>query len=173
MGLNSSPHESCLLSSILDNPSYPQNISKAQSQLHVGLYVDDFVFYSSDPTHEALFKTLLQEHIQVYFIGDVNYFLGTAFNYIQQKDGNISVNLCQSELTEFTDHPLSVQSANKVPNMTPYCSSFPIDSIPPFDPLDNYLPIQRQVYQRIVGCTNWLATCTRTDIAPILTFIAS
>ena len=99
MGLKASPHYPCILSGILDNPSFPKTISETQSQLHVGLYVDNFVFYSSDPTQEALFKTLLQGHIQVYFMGDVDYFLGTALICIHHKEGNISVHLCQSEFT--------------------------------------------------------------------------
>ena len=99
MGIKASPHGPCLLPGILDNPSSHQTISEAQSQLHVGLYVDDFVLYSSDPTQQALFKTLLQEHIQVNFMGDVNYFLGTAFTWIQHKDVNISVHICQSAFT--------------------------------------------------------------------------
>ena len=74
MGLKASPHYPCILSGIIDNPSSPKTISEAQSQLHVGLYVENFVIYSSDPTQEALFKTLLQGHIQVYFMGDVDYF---------------------------------------------------------------------------------------------------
>ena len=57
--------------------------------------------------------------------------------------------------------------------MTPHCSVFPIDSIPPVEPLDTDLPFQRQVNQSIVGFINWLATCTRPDIAPALTFLAS
>ena len=56
--------------------------------------------------------------------------------------------------------------------MTPYRSGFPIDFIPPVDPLDPDLPRQRQVYQSIVGCINWLATCTRTDISLVLTFLS-
>ena len=63
MGLNPSPHDPCILYDVLANPSSPDTISAFQPQIHVGLYVDDFVFYSSDPTQEALFKTLLQEHI--------------------------------------------------------------------------------------------------------------
>ena len=74
MGLKASPHDPCLLSGMIDNPSSPQTIPEAQSQLHVGLYVGNFVFYSSYPTQEDLFKTLLQEHIQVDFMGDVDYF---------------------------------------------------------------------------------------------------
>ena len=60
MGLKALPHDPCLLYGVLDNPSSPQTISEAQYKLHVGLYVDDFVFYSSDPTQEALLKTLIQ-----------------------------------------------------------------------------------------------------------------
>ena len=57
--------------------------------------------------------------------------------------------------------------------MTPYRPGFPIYSIPPVEPLDPDLPSQRQVYQSIVVCINWLATCTHPDISPVLTFIAS
>ena len=74
MGLKASPHDTYLLSGILENPNSHETISENQSQLHVVLYVDDFVFYSSDPAQEVLFQTLLQEHIQVDFMGDVNYF---------------------------------------------------------------------------------------------------
>ena len=104
MGLKACPHDPCLLYGILDNLSSPQTMSEAQSQLQVGLYVDDFVFYSSNPTQEALFQTLLQKHIQVDFMGDVDYCLGTAFTWIQHKDVNIYVHLCQSAFTEFTAH---------------------------------------------------------------------
>ena len=146
MGLKSSPHAPCLLSGVLEDSNSQKTISKDQSQLHVGLYVDDFVFYSSDPAQEVLFKKLLQEHIQVDFMGDVDYFLGTAFTWLQHKDGNISVQLCQSAFTEFTAHRFSVQSVNKVPNMTPCRSGFPINSIPPVDLLDPDLNRRRQVY---------------------------
>ena len=101
MSLKASPHDPCLLSGILENPTSHKTISEAQSQLHVGLYVDDFVFYSSDPTHEALFQTLLQEHIQVDFMGDVDHFLGTAFVWLQHIDSNIYVHLCHSAFNKF------------------------------------------------------------------------
>ena len=44
MGLKDSPHYPRLLSDVISNPSYPETISEAQYQLHVGLYVNDFVF---------------------------------------------------------------------------------------------------------------------------------
>ena len=93
MGLNPSPHYPCLLSGVLANPSTPDTISAVQFQLHVCLFINNFVFYSSDPTQEDIFKTLLQEHMQVGFMGDVDYFLVTACTWIKHKDGNISVHL--------------------------------------------------------------------------------
>ena len=106
-------------------------------------------------------------------MGNVYYFLGTVFTWIQHSDVNISVNLCQSEFTEFTDHRFSFHTVNKVINMTPYCYGFPIDSIPTVYPPDTDILRQKQVYQSIVGCINWLATCNLPDISPALIFPAS
>ena len=107
-------------------------------------------------------------------MGDVDYFLGTAFTWLQHKYGKIYVYLCQSAFTELTAHWFSVQSANKVPNMTPYRFGFPIDSIPPVDPLNPDINHQQQLYLKtFFGCINWLATCTCPNIATFLTFNAS
>ena len=94
MGINPSPHDPCLLSGTLTNPSSPTCTPQLQYQLHVELYVGDFVFYSSDPDQEELFKTLLQEHIKVYFMGTVYYFLSTELNWIQCDNDSIYVNIC-------------------------------------------------------------------------------
>ena len=57
--------------------------------------------------------------------------------------------------------------------MTPYRSGLPIDAIPHPDANDPDLKRRTKVYQSIVGSINWLATCTRPDISPVLTFLAS
>ena len=69
MYLNPSPHDPCLLYGVPSNTYSPDTIYIVQSHLHIGLYVDDFVFYYSDTTKEALLKKLLQEHTKVNFIG--------------------------------------------------------------------------------------------------------
>ena len=101
IGLKFSTHDPCLLSIIIDKPTSHKTISEDQSQLHVGLYVDDFVLYSLDPAQEALFHTLLQEHIQVDFMGYVKYFLWNLFTWVQNKGGNMYVHICQSAFTKF------------------------------------------------------------------------
>jgi hypothetical protein len=57
--------------------------------------------------------------------------------------------------------------------MTPYRSGIPIDSIPAADPKDPDLKRRTKVYQSIVGSINWVATCTRPDVSPVLSFLAS
>ena len=89
MGINPSPRDPYLISGVHTKPSYPIFTSDLQSKLHAGLYVNNFVFYSSYPSQEDPFKTLLQDHIQVDFMVNVDYLLGTAFTWIQHADGNI------------------------------------------------------------------------------------
>ena len=98
-----------------------------QSQLHDGLYVDDFVFYLYDPSQEELLKNLIQYQIQVDLRINIDCFLGTEINCLQHTDGNIAVHLCQSAFPEFNTYHFSVHGANKLPNMTPYSSGFLID----------------------------------------------
>ena len=81
--------------------------------------------------------------------------------------------MCQSAFTDFTAHRFGVDKYNLTPNMTPYRSGLPIDSIPPPPSDDPDLARRTKVYQRIVGSINWLATCTRPDVAPVLTFLAT
>ena len=114
-----------------------------------------FFFYSTSLAEEELFQRMLAKHIQVDFMGDVEYFLGTAFTFLRHFDGNLSVHLSQSAFTEFTAHRFGVNKMNKTPNiMTPYRSGYQIDSIPAADPDDPSLAHRTKVCQSIVGCIN-------------------
>jgi hypothetical protein len=133
------------------------------------------VFFSEDPKQEEIFKRALAaaSGVKIDFMGTVDYFLGTAFQWQRHPDGKLLVLLTQSAFVEYSAHCFAVDKFNPVPNMTPYCSGIPIDSIPPPDPDDPDLKRRTKCYQAIVGCINWLAACTRPDVAPALTFLAS
>ena len=69
------------------------------------MYVDDFIFYSTDPEEEQRFKEELAKHIKVDFMGDVDYLLGTAFTWLRHDtDNHVSVHLTQTAFTEFSAH---------------------------------------------------------------------
>jgi hypothetical protein len=130
LGLEQSAHDPCLFSGNLNTDSSPSSKSK----LHVGICVDDFVFFLEDPAIEQAFQQQLKTNVKVNFMGDVDYFLGTAFTWKHLPGGHLSVHLSQSAFTEFTAHQFAVDRINRTPHMTPYRSGFPIDAIPPTDP---------------------------------------
>jgi len=183
MGLAPLVHDPCLYSGVVklnsnqptSSPEIPPKTDPSQHEkIHVGVYVDDFIFYSTDPEEEKRFKEELAKHIKVDFMGGVDYFLGTAFTWLcHDKDNHVYVHLTQTAFTEFSAHRFGVDRMNNIPNMTPYRSGIPIDSIPNPDPSDLDLPQRTKVYQRIVGPITWLATCTRPDISPVLIFLAT
>jgi hypothetical protein len=140
----------------------------------MGLYVDDFVYFLEDPAVEALFKCLLQERIEVDFMGLVEWFLGIHFSWritksmvdVHMNQSGFAANLIKRFCREKWDH---------TPNATPYQSGVPIDLIAPSTDADDS-PAQLQctdAYQSLVGSIGWLAGATRPDIAPVHSFLSS
>lgn len=72
IGLEQSVHVPCLFSGNLTSDTSPTSKSK----LHVGIYVDNFLFYSEDPAAEKAFQQQLAKKVVVEFMGDVDYFFG-------------------------------------------------------------------------------------------------
>ncbi len=47
--------------------------------------MDDFIYFSDDPNVERLFEQLLSSLVTVNFMGSVEWFLGTHFQWHKQK----------------------------------------------------------------------------------------
>jgi len=163
MGLVPSVHDPYLYSGIVEldsnNPSTstkapPELILSPHEHIHVGMYADDFVFYSADPEEANRSKEELAKHIKVDFMGDVAYLLGTAFIWLCHDNDHVSAHLTHTAYTELSAHQFGVDRMNWVFNMTPYRSGIPINSIPSPGPSDPDLPRRIKVYQHIVGSIN-------------------
>jgi hypothetical protein len=139
------------------NPGAPPSTSP----FTFGLYVDDFIYFSEDPKVEWLFESLLSLLITVNFMGTVEWFLGTHFQW-NKSDNKVSVHLSQ---TGFVAHLVKYNNnhlCNITPNATPYCSGLPINAIPESDK-DNNCPAfieHKRKYQSVVGSIGWLASST-------------
>jgi hypothetical protein len=173
MGLKPSPHDPCVYTGVVNPGEDYDPATSTRKLLHIGIYVDDFVFFSEDSAEEELFRTTLASKIKVDFMGDVDYFLGTAFMWKRWQDGHLSVHMGQNAFVEYLGHRFALTNFVPVPNMTPYRSGLPIDAIPSPNPKEPDFKRRRKLYQSIVGCINWLAVCTRPDVSPALTFLAS
>ena len=118
MGLAPSIHDACLYSGVVkldsNQPSSSPEIPTADTpsnreKIHVGMYVDDFIFYSTDPEEEKRFQQELAKHIKLDFMEGVDYFLGTAFTWLRHgADNHVSDHLTQTAFIEFSAHRFGV-----------------------------------------------------------------
>ena len=120
--------------------------------IHIGIYVDDFILYVLDSIEEKWSITALEKHVVVNFMGQINWFLGTAFPWKSHKFGNVSVHLLQSAFTKFLTVLLS-QSSNCTKydsiQIRPFCWCIPPP--PKRDPDQNH---HTKCYQSIVVSIN-------------------
>lgn len=61
--------------------------TSSAAPVEVGIYVDDFVFYSTDPAQDLLFQQELSKRCKVDFMGGTDFFLGTSYTYRCHDDG--------------------------------------------------------------------------------------
>ena len=133
MGLMASRHNPCLFSGTTNDDSAPETI---RTPVYVGLYVDDFVFFSESGAEEDRFQQLLSDRLKVDFMGEADFFLGPTFEWNRKSDGGISVMIHQQAFTEHLGTRFGLATANRTVLMTPYRSGYPIDAVVPPDPDD-------------------------------------
>ena len=181
MGLKPSAHDPCLFVGV---PSWPGDLASADGTLasspddkplHVGIYVDDFVYFSEDDAIESRFEQILKSQFNIDFMGTVNWFLGTHFQWSEHHDGHLSVLLSQKAFAQNLVERHRLNNINYNPRVSPYRSGYPIDSFPSaeVDEDDKHFVRRRHSYRSLVGGLNWLATNTRPDLAPVVSFLAS
>jgi hypothetical protein len=173
IGLTPNASDPCMFTGSLCNPDDPAEDIPC-SPLTIGLYVDDFVYFSADPEVERRFEQLLSRLVTVDFMGTVDWFLGTHFQW-SCFNGDVSVHLSQTGFATHLVEDNSVQDRNITPNATPYRSGLPIDACPESDEADECpaLVERKERYQSVVGSIGWLAQSTRPDLAPAHSFLSS
>jgi hypothetical protein len=137
------------------------------------LYVDDFVYFSSDRDVEQYFETALSNKIKVDFMGEAEFFLGLKFDWIRGDDGHVDCRISQEAYANSVVEEMGLSNANTSPLMTPFRSGFPVDTIPTVDMSDaDRAPLIAKM-QSWLGMINWLTQGTRPDLATIFSLLAS
>ena len=161
VGMQQHPSSPCLFSGTL---------IPGQPPLYLGLYVDDFLYFSEDRNVEKHFETSFGAEIDTEFNGQIGYFLGINFNCTRHHDNNVTIHLGQEAFIESLAQSLQLDGPAVNSVKTPYRSGFPVDTIP-IDSSDVDLTIIKQM-QQYVGCLNWLSISTRPDIATITNLLS-
>ena len=121
------PHNPRLFSGIVN----ADDTKSTRQETHVGAYVDGFVFYSTDPAEEEQIKEVLESKLKVGFMGDADFPLAPL-------SPSCTTTMIMSPSTSLNQYLLNLQQTdsvsekmNRVPNMIPYRSGLPNDSLPP------------------------------------------
>jgi hypothetical protein len=128
IGLQANSLDPGLYTGHIIDPSNP-GAPPFTSPLTLGLYMDEFIYFLEDIKVEQLFESLLSLLIMVNFMGTVEWFLGTDFQW-NKSDNTVSVHLSQ---TGFVAHPVEDNNAhlcNITPDANLCCSGLPINAIP-------------------------------------------
>ena len=105
------------------------NLIPGEPPLYIGVYVDDFVYFSTSTKVEAEFESKLQTLTDVDFLGNVQHFLGIKFAWTRMDD-TLTAHLSQSAFIDNLSREAGFDPLCTKSPKTPYRSGLPIDSIP-------------------------------------------
>ena len=114
LGLQKCPNAPCL---------FKGTIIKGEPPLFLGLYVDDFVFFSTSPKVEKEFELKLKSKTNVDFMGNVR------FQWRQNSD-SLQVHLSQEAFAGNLIQQSGLDQFSTKSNLIPFRSGNPVDFIP-------------------------------------------
>ena len=120
IGLHTCPNVPCLFTGCIGNN---------KDIIHVGLYVDDFLYFGSSRAAEIAFETALVKQAIVSFEHNPSHFLGIRITTKHNPDKTFNIHLSQEVIIQnlMEEHNLSPSTNTK---STPYRSGYPVDKVP-------------------------------------------
>jgi hypothetical protein len=161
-GLTMSPHNPCV---------FYGSLKEGLPPIYIGIYVDDFKYFSLSDEVEELFESRLGSKCRVDFMGEVSWFLGCKYKWETLPVGRLTVSITQTAKAEDLIETHGMQDCNPV--SSPYKSGYVIDRIP-----DDGIPVEDKMvlvkkYQGLVGGLLWLQRHTRPDISTSVSLLSS
>ncbi len=163
IGLQQHPFSPCI---------FYGSIIEGEPPIYVGIYVDDFIYFSQSREVEEKFEKEFGSKIPMDFNGDITYFLGINFKCKRHPDGNVSIFLSQQAFIENLVETAGLSGRAVNTPHTPYRSGLPVDKIPILDLPEHEQIRTTHLLRQYVGSLNWLSTSTRPDISTITNMLA-
>ena len=163
IGLKPCPNAPCIFTGTL---------IEGQPPLYLGLFVDDFIYFSANSEVERKFEQLFGAKFNVDFSPEVTHFLGIKFTNVTHPDGHIDIYLNQPKDIADLIKKAGLHHPQTLEVKTPYRSGHPVDTIPHVEMPNSEREKLNKTLQELVGCLNWLSTQTRPDIATITNILA-
>ena len=163
IGFKQCPNAPCLfVGNLIDN----------EPPMYIGIYVDDFAYFSESDAVEQKFEEEFGKRIKTKFNGVIDYFLGIKFTYKNHPDGTLSCHLSQEAFIDTLVSQCKLDSPHVTTPHTPYRSGLPVDKLYNEDYDHNTQRNLTAKMQYLIGCLTWLSTSTRPDISTITNILA-
>ena len=145
---------------------------KGHPPIYIGLYVDDFIYFSDSDEVEKKFEEQFGSQVKTTFDGDITHFLGINFTCVRHSTDDVSIHLSQEAFIDTLLVKAGLDGPECATAPTPYRSGYPVDKIPPkhVDPHTHARIIHAM--QSYTGSFQWLASATRPDIATITNILS-
>ena len=140
--------------------------------LYLGLYVDDFAYFSPSDKVEAKFKELMDNKYDVSYDETLDWFLGIKFQ-LTESDTALKCHIHQEAFILDIVDRYNLTNCNKSHRATPFRSGFPVDNVAPSQLSSADQNILLKKYQQLIGDLNWLSISTRPDITTIVSLLAA
>lgn len=133
----------------------------------MGLYVDDFIYFSTNPKVEKLAKLIIVD-----FLGRVTHFLGIWFQW-RVTQGRVQAHLSQEAFADNLIHSAGLHHDSVSTNTTPCRSGCPVDSLPYHNTNTPRQQAKLEAELRLyVGSLLWVSQRNRPDLATITNILA-
>ena len=163
IGLSNLPNSPCMFSS---------TIVPGEPPLYVGLYVDDFAFFSVSDKVEEKFKTLLNSTYTVSYEDQLEWFLGMKFEWKKSAQNLKCLVHQEAFILDIVDR-YNLSDCNTLTRATPFRSGFPVDTIAPSELPEAQQDSLTKKFQQVIGDLNWLSISTRLDITAIVSLLSA
>ena len=163
LGLKPCPNAPCIFTGTL---------VEGQPPLYLGLFVDDFLYFSESPIVEQKFEADFSKKFKVDFQPEISHFLGIKFTNVRHADGNVDIYMNQPKDISSLIQKAGLHHPHTLTSRTPYRSGYPVDSIPTVPMPTHKQEKMNKELQELVGSLNWISTQTRPDLSTITNIIA-
>ena len=140
--------------------------------MYLGLYVDDFAYFSTSDKVEQKFKELMNTKYTISYDDSLDWFLGMKFDWLEI-DEALKCHIHQEAFILDIVKRYNLMDFNKSTRATPFRSGFPVNNIAPSTLSSNEQTILLKQYQQIIGDLNWLSISTRPNITTIVSLLTT
>lgn len=163
IGSNNSPNSPCV---------FTGELIPGEPPLYLGLYVDNFTYFSSSDAVEQKFMELMDSQYSVSYDDCLDWFLGMKFNWYET-DTVLKCHVHQEAFILDTVARYNLNDCNKSTRATPFRSGFPVDNIAPSSLSSTAQTKLLKQFQQIIGDLNWLSISTRPGITTISSLLTA